>query len=136
MVLPLVAALSLWDYARVVVIFAPPSNAGPLEERIEAGRHSWFFAPHADYAAATTAEHPGAAMDSFKVATHYLLDTRLMLAWARAYEEAGDDARARWVAQRLNEFHNEGSASFFAPCSAAGVAEKPFQCRAPERAFV
>jgi hypothetical protein len=40
------------------------------------------------------------------------------------------------VAQRLNEFHNEGSASFFAPCSAASVLEKPFQCQAPTRPFV
>jgi hypothetical protein len=137
MVMPLVAAVALWDYSRVVVIFAPPADAGPLEDRIAAGRHSWFFAPHADYAAATTAEHPSTAMASFKVATHYLLDTRLMLAWARALEEAGDEDSARYIAQRLREFRNEASASFFAPCSAATVAssEKPFQCKAPSRPF-
>ena len=70
-------------------------------------------------------------------ATHYLLDTRLMMAWARALEEAGDDERARYVAQRLREFRNEGSASFFAPCADATVAEKdqPFQCKPPSRTF-
>ena len=137
MVMPLIAAVSLWDYSRVVVIFAPPADAGPLEDRIEAGRHSWFFAPHADYAAATTAAHPATTMNSFKVATHYLLDTRLMMAWARALEEAGDDERARYVAQRLREFRNEGSDSFFAPCvdANAPAAERPFQCKAPTRTF-
>ncbi|HUP09445.1 MAG TPA: Wzy polymerase domain-containing protein, partial [Caldimonas sp.] len=137
MAMPLVAAVALWDYSRVVVIFAPPPDAGPLEDRIEAGRHSWFFAPHADYAAATTAEHPSTALPSFKVATHYLLDTRLMMAWARALEEAGDDEGARYIAQRLREFRNEASASFFAPCAnaAAPAAEVPFQCKAPTRRF-
>jgi len=137
MAMPLVAAVSLWDYSRVVVIFAPPADAGPLEDRIEAGRHSWFFASHDDYAAATTTQHPSTTMASFKVATHYLLDTRLMMAWARALEEAGEDERARYIAQRLREFRNEASASFFAPCADATVAEKdrPFQCKPPSRTF-
>ena len=137
MLLVLGGAVAIWDYSRVVVIFAPPVDAGPLDERIEAGRHSWFFAPHADYAAATTAEHPSSAMASFKVATHYLLDTRLMMAWARALAESGDEQRARYVAQRLREFRNEASASFFAPCTDAALpqAQKPFQCKAPTRAF-
>jgi len=137
MVMPLVAAVSMWDYSRVVVIFAPPPDAGSLEDRIEAGRHSWFFAPHADYAAATTAAHPSTTMPSFKIATHYLLDTRLMMAWARALEEAGDDESARYIAQRLREFRNEASASFFAPCEDTTVAQAdlPFQCKPPTRAF-
>ncbi len=122
------------DYTRVVVIFSPADNAAPLTQRIADGRRSWFFAHHADYAAATTSEHPAQAMRSFLSATHYLLDSRLMVAWATALNEAGDTEHARYVAQRLREFRNDGAASFFAPCAAA--AALPFQCLAPQRSFV
>ena len=134
------------DYTRVVVIFAPPDNAAPLAQRIADGRRSWFFAHHADYAAATTSEHPAQAMRSFLSATHYLLDSRLMIAWAKALNEAGDTEHARFVAQRLREFRNEGADSFFAPCgepaapgatTGKGVAAAlPFQCGVPQRSFV
>ena len=134
------------DYARVVVIFSPADNAAPLAQRIADGRRSWFFAHHANYAAATTSEHPAQAMRSFLSATHYLLDSRLMVAWAKALNESGDTEHARYVAQRLREFRNDGANSFFAPCaetaasSAAtgkGVAAAlPFQCLAPQRSFV
>ena len=134
------------DYTRVVVIFAPPDNAAPLAQRIADGRRSWFFAHHADYAAATTSEHPAQAMRSFLRATHYLLDSRLMVAWAKALNEAGDTEHARYVAQRLREFHNEGADAFFAPCTAAAASGAtpgkgtapalPFQCLAPQRSFV
>ena len=133
------------DYTRVVVIFAPPDNAAPLAQRIADGRRSWFFAHHADYAAATTSEHPAQAMRSFLSATHYLLDSRLMIAWAKALNEAGDTEHARFVAQRLREFRNDGATSFFAPCAEAAAsgaspdksaaAALPFQCLAPQRGF-
>ena len=125
------------DYTRVVVIFAPPEGAEPLAQRIKEGRHSWFFAHHADYAAATTGEHPEQEMRSFLSATHYLLDSRLMIAWAKALNEAGDTDHASYVAQRLREFRNEGADAFFAPCAApvkAG-ATLPFQCLAPQRQY-
>ncbi len=126
---------SVCDYMRVVVIFAPLEGAAPLAQRIEDGRRSWFFAHHANYAAATTTDHPAEAMGSFKSATHYLLDSRLMMAWAKALNDAGDSDRARYVAQRLREFRNEGAAAFFEPCAEPappGVA-LPFQCLEPQR---
>jgi hypothetical protein len=129
--------LSVLDYMRVVVIFAPPAGAAPLADRIAAGQRSWLFAHHADYAAATTAEHPSDAMASFKVATHYLLDTRLMMAWATALNEAGDVERARHLAQRLREFRNEDSQAFFEQCTEPNPAQTPlpFQCTPPTRAM-
>jgi hypothetical protein len=128
---------ALYDFTRVVVIFTPADDAPPLAQRIADGRKSWFFAHHADYAAATTAEHPSDAMASFAVATHYLLDTRLMMAWANALAEKGDIERARHIAQRLREFHNDDSKAFFEPCDkpAAAGAELPFQCSPPSRVF-
>ena len=104
---------------RVVIIFAPPANAAPLDKRIADGRRSILFAHHADYAAATVVEHPGTVMKAFQRAPHFLLDARLMLAWAKALDEAGETDKARFVAARLKEFRNDQAAEFFAPCAAA-----------------
>ena len=125
-------ALALYDYTRVVVIFSPPPGAASLQQRIEAGRRSVLFAHHADYAAATTDE-PGRDMSPFKRAPHYLLDARLMMAWAEALAATGEIDRARYVAARLREFRNEQAESFFAPCAQAAEArtELPFQCQPP-----
>jgi hypothetical protein len=68
----------------------------------------------------------------FDRAPHYLMDTRLMTAWARALEAHGDDDRARYLAARLKEFRNPAADAFFAPCAEA--ASKPFQCEPPQRA--
>jgi len=129
------AIVMVADYMRVVAIFSPPQNAAPLPERIADGQHSWLFAHHADYAAGTIAEHPGEALASFKRSTHYLLDTRLMMAWANALEESGDTDRARYVAQRLREFNNPASKDFFAPCALprSEATTPPFQCLLPGR---
>lgn len=138
LVLMLGGALSLFDYARVVVIFAPSADdTRTLAERIVSGRKSIFFAHHADYAAATSAHHPVDVMPAFLSAPHYLLDARLMEAWAKALDEGGDTEHARYVAQRLREFKNEQSAAFFAPCEAASapVESLPFQCSSPTRTF-
>ncbi len=151
MLLILGATLAVYDYLRVVIIFAPPADAGPLDERIADGRRSIFFAHHADYAAATVTEHPGKVMKAFSRAPHYLLDARLMQAWATALNENGETDKASYVARRLAEFHNEAADEFFAPCKAraaeaaatasaaasappiAANARLPFQCREPDR---
>jgi hypothetical protein len=133
MLLLLGAMVSVQDYLRVVVIFAPPENPSPLAQRIADGQHSWFFSHHGDYAAVTTAEHPSQVMAGFAGATHYLLDARLMMAWAKALDEAGDVERARYVAQRLKEFRNDQAEPLFAVCAeaAAASAASPYQCVAP-----
>ncbi len=128
---------ALYDYMGVVAIFAPPANAQPLAQRIVDGRHSWFFAHHANYAAATVVDHPSEVMAAFRSAPHYLLDARLMIAWAKALNEAGDTERARYIAQRLAEFHNPSATEFFKPCEGthAPGAALPFQCTPPSRVF-
>ena len=129
------AAGLLADYRRVVLIFSPPAAAQPLEERIAAGQGSWFFAHHADYAAATTADRPADALAAFKRAPHHLLDTRLMMAWAQALAQSGDVDRARHLAARLREFRNPNSDEFFAPCASAALEPRPFQCEPPARLY-
>ncbi len=128
--------LSVLDYMRVAAIFSADEDM-PLSYRIAQGQHSWFFAHHADYAAATTAEHPSTIMKVFRRAPHLLLDTRLMMAWAKAYAEKGDVERARYLTERLREFRNPDSVEFFAMCDkpfAAGE-PKPFQCTPSTRHF-
>ena len=105
---------------------------------IAAGQRSWFFAHHADYAAATTADRPADVMAAFKRAPHHLLDTRLMIAWAEALAQSGvsgDVDRARHIAARLREFHNPGADAFFAPCKDGAPAPRPFQCDPPSRLY-
>jgi Virulence factor membrane-bound polymerase, C-terminal/O-Antigen ligase len=132
---------SVADYQRVAAIFSAPDGAPPLAQRIAAGQRSVLFAHHADYAAATTeGALPGTeALAPFERSTHYLLDTRLMMAWSRALAAAGRDDQARAVAQRLREFRNPQAEEFFdacAPASAAAPAAASaaaFQCEAPVR---
>jgi O-antigen ligase len=125
---------ALYDYWKVVVIYAPSDSAGPLSERIERGQGSVFFSHHADYAAATTTEPPSQAMAAFDSTTHSLLDTRLMMAWAQALAESGHRDKASYLAARLREFRNPASADFFEVCQDPGrmaAAAPPFQCEPP-----
>ncbi len=136
LVLVLGTVYSVFDYLKVAAIFSADEDT-PLSYRIREGQKSTFFAHHADYAAATTAEHPSTQMAAFRRAPHFLLDTRLMLAWAKAYAEKGDVERARYIAARLREFRNPDSAEFFAECDAprAPGQPAPFQCAPPTRSF-
>ncbi len=129
----LVVSVAAWfDYRRVVAIFEPSeSDTSTLVQRIDAGRASWFFSHHANYAWATTATQPGQAMAGFHSAKHYLLDARLLKAWAQAYAEAGDLERARHVAARLREFRNPTTREFFDECKTTSTAKRPFQCTEP-----
>ena len=126
------SAWALADYARVAMIFAPPRDGSTLQQRIDAGRRSWLFAHHAGYAAVTIDDAVPAADPAFEQAPHYLMDTRLMIAWARALARAGELDKARHLAQRLREFRNPQSDDFFAPCDAPEASgEPPFQCQPP-----
>ncbi|NHK98672.1 polymerase [Rubrivivax benzoatilyticus] len=130
------AALAVADYRPVTRIFTSAPDDPPLVERIARGQRSVFFAHHADYAAATTGLVPGPdAMQPFEHATHHLLDTRLMMAWAQALAARGELDAARHLAERLREFRNPASREFFAVCEAPAPAdaEPPFQCQSPQR---
>jgi len=76
-------------------------------------------------------------MKAFERAPHYLLDSRLMMAWAKALEERGESDKARYLAARFKEFRNDQSEEFFAACGAGAPASGalPFQCQAPTRTF-
>ncbi len=144
------AVFSVWDYQRVAVIFSAPVGAAPLAQRIAQGQRSIFFAHHADYAAVTSTPPGSEDTTAFDRATHYLLDTRLMTAWARHLAARGELDAARHVAARLREFGRAEAGDFFSACaedaatptaaatihpgSFAAVASAPFQCEQPVRA--
>ncbi|MCH8857229.1 MAG: O-antigen ligase C-terminal domain-containing protein [Proteobacteria bacterium] len=48
------SAFAVWDYQRIVVIYAPSDDAIPLSRRIAVGQGSPLFGHLADYAAATS----------------------------------------------------------------------------------
>lgn len=116
-----------WEYERVAQIFSPQGDAGarPLAERIRDGQRSVWFGHHADYAAVTTAAQPGALLDRFGRPLHHLIDARLMIAYARALHEVGEERRALYVAQRLREFRHPLGQEWFSACAAPPV---PWQC--------
>jgi O-antigen ligase len=130
------AVASVFDYLRVAAIFSAGARSTPLAQRIENGRRSVLFAHHADYAAVTGSTAPREPDRSFASTTHYLLDTRLMIAWAEHFAERGELDKARHLAARLAEFDKEEAEEFFAPCRTAASAASSassFQCRAPAR---
>jgi len=132
------AAAAMLDYRSVVVIYDPPDNASPLEDRIARGQRSPLFGHHADYAAATAFGEPKAPLSpsqelAFKRAPHQLLDIRLMIAWSQALATQGELDKARWLAARIREFRNPGSDEYFAPCNDPALAPHAFQCQPPTR---
>jgi O-antigen ligase len=121
------ATYAAWDHRRVEVIFAPPAGAGPLAERIAAGRESVLFGHHADYAAVTN-EPKDQALASFRRPLHHLVDVRLLIAYVEALKANGRDAEALYAAQRLREFRRDDAQAYFKECMADNPAP-PFQCR-------
>lgn len=132
------AVFSVWDYSRVSVIFTANPGDPPLEERIARGQRSLFFAHHADYAAVTSGVVQADPARAFDRVSHYLLDTRLMTAWAKSLAERGELDAARHIAARLREFNKVDAEELFEPCPTAAVAPAPglpFQCELPTRAM-
>jgi hypothetical protein len=118
----------------VALIFAPPSGGSTLQQRIDSGQRSGLFAHHAGYAAVTVNDDVAATDPAFKEAPHYLLDTRLMIAWAEALARAGQLDPARHLAQRLREFRNPQAEDYFEPCDQPETGGPlPYQCQPPQR---
>jgi hypothetical protein len=133
LLLAIAGAWTVADYMGVVRVFAPPRDGTPLSQRIAEGERSRLFAHHAAYAAATVNDDIAASDPAFEQAPHYLMDTRLMIAWAQALARSGELDKARHLAQRLREFRNPQADEFFAPCAVPDAGEPPpFQCEAPQ----
>ncbi len=134
----LLVPLTVLDYLRIVHIYAPPAQAASLEERMSIGQRSPLFDLQADYAVATVLPAGAEALTAAQRTGHHLIDTRLMVAWARSLAAVGEVDKARYLAQRLKEFRNPVGDEFFEECKIADQAAlqpRPFQCDAPSREY-
>lgn len=122
------SAFAVWDYHRVVVIYAPAEDATPLNARIADGQRSVFFSHQADYAAATSFPPGQLALAATRRTAFSLIDARLLMHWSRSLEATGDIEGARFVADRLREFRNPTGDGWFASCEEAASAPPMPQC--------
>lgn len=123
------SAFALWDYQRIVAIYAPSADAMPLTRRIAIGQRSPFFSHQADYAAATSQPPGPLALAAARRTAFSLVDARLLMHWSRSLEATGDIEGARYLADRLREFRNSTGDSWFASCEDAASAPAMPQCR-------
>jgi O-antigen ligase len=132
------AAWCAIDYQWAANIYAPREGAGPLSKRIADGQHRLWFGYQADYAHATgpDEDEPSQPPRAFARTLHNLLDARLMIAYARSLAEHGRVDEARYVVQRLNEFHTDLGKEFMAVCQDLTPGETPpFQCETPRKTY-
>lgn len=123
---------ALWEYRRVVAIYAPASKDQPLSERIARGQSTLFFSRHADYAAATALGHNAAALEAARRTGWQLIDARLLMAWARSLHAVGETDKALWVVQRLKEFRSAEGKNWLAECEEDGDA---WFCQQPKKRY-
>ena len=125
------------DYQAAANIYAPRPGAGPLDERIAFGQKMPWFGYQADYANVTVPDEDEAPLPphAFGRTLHNLVDARLMIAYARSLNAAGETDKARYVVARLKEFHNPMETAFLSPCSKGTADSRPFQCQPPQRTY-
>jgi len=124
------------DYQFAANIYAPRPGAGSLSQRIAFGQQRLWFGYQADYAQATGPDEgePSLPPSAFARTLHNLVDSRLMIAYARSLAEHGEVDKARYIVARLNEFKSRMGREFIAPCAKAPATgpERPFQCDPPK----
>lgn len=124
------SVFAVWDYQRIVAIYAPSEDAVPLNERIAIGQRSIFFSHQANYAAATSYPPGKLALAAARRTAFSLVDARLLMHWSRSLEATGDLEGARYVADRLREFRNPTGDTWFSTCEDAASAPVMPQCQA------
>lgn len=136
----IVAPLAALDYQRIVQISHPSPDAPPMIDRLAAGLSSPLFSGYAHYGVATALPPGPVALASAKIAARNLSDERLLVAWSRSLAAVGQVDQARFVAQRLKEYHGSIGDDFFKVCASDGAASsaqesQPFQCQGPTRTY-
>jgi len=59
-----------------------------------------------------------------------------MIAWAQSLQAVGETDKARYLVQRLREFHNAAANDWLDECERwPAHAMRPFQCEAPQRRY-
>ncbi len=122
------SAYAVVDYHRIVAIYAPAEDAGPLAARIANGQRSVFFSHQADYAAATSLPPGPVALAAARRTAFSLVDARLLMHWSLSLQATGDMEGARFLADRLREFRNPTGDTWFEACEDAASAPAMPQC--------
>ncbi|MEY4428902.1 MAG: hypothetical protein RLZZ182_1591 [Pseudomonadota bacterium] len=126
------------DYQWAVNVYAPRYGHASLDQRVESARNRLWFGYQADYAHVNGPdldETPRPVQD-FSRTLHNIVDTRLMVAYARALYEVGEVDKARHVVARLREFKPPRTLAFLKPCLQPEPGQAlPWQCQAPERSY-
>lgn len=135
------AAGALWcalDYQWAVNVYAPRYGHAPLNDRIESARERLWFGYQADYAHVNGPDLDEAPrpVHDFSRTLHNIVDTRLMVAYARALHAEGQLDKARYVVARLREFKPPRSNAFLKPCFQPEPGQPlAWQCQPPERSY-
>jgi hypothetical protein len=112
------SAFALWEYGRVVAIYAPKAQSAALAVRVAAGQGTVFFSAQADYAAATAMGSDAKALAAASRTGRHLIDARLLMAWAKSLHAVGEVDKARYVVARLREFRSREGRAWLAECEA------------------
>ncbi|MFG6412355.1 Wzy polymerase domain-containing protein [Roseateles sp. DC23W] len=123
------SAYAVWDYSRIVAIYAPSEDGVSLTQRIGAGQRSLFFSHQADYAAATSYPPGKLALAAAQRTAFSLVDARLLMHWSQSLQSTGDVESARYLADRLREFRNPTGDTWFAACKEPASAAPMPQCQ-------
>lgn len=94
---------TLWgtrEYGKAAAIHA--TDRRTLAHAVDVARSSPLYGQYGDYAAIMLAGD-NATLDWFARPVRNVLDERLLVAWARALERAGDSERAAWISARARE---------------------------------
>lgn len=97
---------TLWsalEYAKVSAIHFTGNDVAARSRAVDAARASPLYGQYGDYAAIMLAGDR-APLEWFARPVRTVLDERLLTAWARALERAGQHERAAWVVARAREF--------------------------------
>ncbi|TBO30296.1 hypothetical protein EYS42_11430 [Aquabacterium lacunae] len=135
------AAGAVWcalDYQWAVNVYAPRYGHAPLNDRIESARKRLWFGYQADYAHVNGPDLDEAPrpVHDFSRTLHNIVDTRLMVAYARALHAEGQLDKARYVVARLREFKPPRSNAFLKPCFQPEPGQPlAWQCQPPERSY-
>ena len=114
-----------------VPVFSFRYEDQPLAERLAQGKRSLLFSGSTYYAAATMRVPDPETLTAAPLGAHWLADARLLARWSLALHAAGDEDKARYLAERAREFGTMGVTYFFRLCDDPTRAIKPYQCQAP-----
>lgn len=123
---------ALWEYRKLVAIYAPAKDGAPLAARVADGQRTLLFSRHADYAAATALGANAAALAAAQRTGWQLIDARLLIAWAKSLHAVGETDKARYLVERLREFRSREGDAWLAACDKEA---QPWFCAPPERQY-